>query len=42
MALSAILICLFSDFILDNSPNAKSLGKDEQLKKAVDELLKQL
>ena len=30
------------DFILDNSPNAKSLGKDEQLKKAVDELLKQL
>ncbi|MCP5063331.1 MAG: PDZ domain-containing protein, partial [Ignavibacteriae bacterium] len=30
------------DFILDNSPNSKSLGKDEQLKKAVDELLKQL
>ncbi len=30
------------DFILDNSPNSKTLGKDEQLKKAVDELLKQL
>ncbi len=30
------------DFILDNSPDSKSMGKDEQLKKAVDELLKQL
>lgn len=30
------------DFIVDNTPNAKAINEDQQLKKAVDELLKQI
>jgi C-terminal processing protease CtpA/Prc len=30
------------DFIVENTPNAKAMNEDQQLKKAVDELLKQI